>query len=150
MQERNKLIYKCLLLVSALVMIASTVTSILTGNTTEEKIAIPITIIFFDVTTALIIYFGLKHPERNRNYTLKLENGKLRFTRHHYPADPERLRLISSGILTFLFSLLMAIIAYSRLLHNPSKWISIASITIVVGMCIAFCLIEKILSQKEQ
>lgn len=148
--DRNKFIYKCLLLASSIVMIGSIVTRILTGNNTEEKIVIPITIVFFDVVFALIVYFGLKYPKVNRNYTIKLENGKLRFTRHHYPADPERLRLISSGILTFLFSLLMAIIVCARLLKKSDNWILFASIPITVLMCAAFYLIERVLSQKEQ
>lgn len=150
MQERNKLLYKCLLFASAIVMFGSIVVKILTGNDSTEKIVMPIITLICDVTAAFGLYIGLKHPEKNMNYTLKVENGKLRFKRHHYPADPEGLRLVSSGILTFLFTLLTALMSYSGNLKNPDKWISIVSITIFILMCIGFYTIEKILARKEQ
>ncbi len=147
MENRNQLIFRILLMVSAVIMLVQTVSlAVLLEERLVLRIAIPLLLILGEALTGGVLVFSTLNPNKfNRNYTLHRRDGRLRWELVTYGSDPEGLRYISAGINVLAVAILFAVISASILWPNPiDKYyiLPIAVIALLLIIAIPFTLIE--------
>ena len=121
MKERNKSIFRILLFASAGILLAQTVLLVVLGTDKEMRIVLPVILFLSEVA-----------------------DGKWKWVRETYGPDPNGLRYITAGGCSFLIALVFAVIAAAVLWpHIITETVAIIiSCTLVIALCIIFCIIE--------
>ncbi len=144
MKERNKSIFRILLFASAGILLAQTVLLVVLGTDKEMRIVLPLVLLLSEVAACALMVFCILNPQYNRNYTLRRHDGKWKWVRETYGPDPNGLRYITAGGCSFLIALIFAVIAAAVLWpHIITETVAIIiSCTLVIALCIIFCIIE--------
>ena len=144
MKERNKSIFRLLLFAAGAVLLAQTVLLVVLGTDKEMRIVLPLVLFLSEVAACALMVFCILNPQYNRNYTLRRRGGKWKWVRETYGPDPNGLRYITAGGCSFLIALIFAVIAAAVLWpHIISETLAtIISCTLVITLCIIFCIIE--------
>lgn len=132
MLERNKTIFKILLIVSAVIFVGGLIALLLRHP-----------IVWVDVCSyaGMIVWINvlamlpLKYPKINSNYTLSKRTGKWRFAKVDYSNDPNGYAYIMTGMLCLFLTILLTIF---NLIHNDT--IIICSAIILSAILIACCI----------
>lgn len=144
MKERNQSIFRLQLFASGVLLLAQTVLLVVLGRDSEMRIVLPLVLFLSEVAACALMVFCILNPQYNRNYTLHRQEGRWKWVRETYGPDPNGLRYITAGVCTFLIALVFAVIAAAVLWpHIISETVAtIISCTLVIALCIIFCIIE--------
>ncbi len=147
MENRYQLIFRILLMVSAVIVLVQTVSlAVLLEERLVLRIAIPLLLILGEALTGGVLVFSTLNPNKfNRNYTLRRHDGRLRLERVTYGPDPEGLRYVSAGINALAVALVFAVIAanilWPDLLENHHI-LPISIIALLILIALPYSLIE--------
>ena len=138
MFERNIAIWKLLVLLALVLAVAGIVVTAAVGKDVGGSLAMALC----DALVAGGMYVAVKHPEWNRQYTLKRVEGRLRLVRVTYETDLQGWRYVMCGALLLGIVVLMDFF-YVAELFCPAmpEWVSVAVLVAVaaamVGVCVA-------------
>ena len=149
MKDRNKTIFIAFLIVSAIIMLAQTVT-IVTHLDSQRKFG-PI-IAGIEIAVVALLSYGTLHPEINHNYLLKKIDGRWKWEKETYAPDPDGMRYITAGVGSLLVALFFVI--FSGLLLKPDivtkDRISIAALVLLIPFAAVNFIIENSLRKKSK
>lgn len=148
MEYRNRLIFRILLIVSAVIALVQTASlAVLLEEHLALRIAIPLLLLLGEGLTGGVLVFSTLYPNKfNRNYTLHRRDGRLRWELVTYGSDPDGLRYISAGINVLAAVLLFVVIADSILWPAPMEKYHILPISIIallILIALPYSLIER-------
>lgn len=109
--EQNKRLFKWFAIVSAILMVGGIMLVILLmPDTFARRMQFVLFTFLPEVVCLIAVYASLRHPQINRQYTLRRIEGRWHFVRRVYGPDPEGLRYRTYGFvmlglaLIFLFT----------------------------------------------
>lgn len=134
MLERNKTIFKILLIVSAVIFVGGLITLLLRHPIVWGDVCFYFLMIVF---LHVVAFLSLKYPKLNKSYSLVRINGKWRMGRMDLANDTNGYRYIMIGILSLFFTILMTIY---HLTQNETfiLWSTIVLCVILIALSIYF------------
>ena len=134
MLERNKTIFKILLIVSAVIFVGGLITLLLRHPIVWTDVCFYFLMIVF---LHVVAFLSLKYPKLNKSYSLVRINGKWRMGRMDLANDTSGYRYIIVGILSLFFTILMTIY---HLTQNETfiLWSTIVLCEILIALSIYF------------
>lgn len=134
MLERNKTIFKILLIVSAVIFVGGLITLLLRHPIVWTDVCF---YFFMIVFLHVVAFLSLKYPKLNKSYSLVRINGKWRMGRMDLANDTNGYRYIIVGILSLFFTILMTIY---HLTQNETfiLWSTIVLCVILIALSIYF------------
>ena len=151
MKERNKSIFRILLMVSGAIVLVQTILLAVLLEEMPMRVVMPLILLAIDAASCgLLIYFTL-NPQYNHNYMLRRVDGRLRWARVHYGPDPDGLRHASAGVSTLTITLIFAVIAASVLWPErvTETVVATAAGILLTAMCTFYLLIESKLRKQQ-
>ena len=139
MSERNKSWFRILSFVSAIIYAAAMLLLALALRGDVGAMAVTLlSLLFSGGMVAVLVPLVLRNPNINRQYSLRRVDGRLRWQRRHYKADPCCWRHLSYGLMLFLLSLFMLSLSLLAFFFGsddmPNGWLIGSSVVFVAAV----------------